>query len=110
MKKKITASTQDYVLKMLITIERDGVRTTHPLFFSHDPLPVSEMYSRGFLGDIEFYRAGGVIEKAELEAGPKGEFEGDTIGRFVFKVVNPNTKQPIGAKVVKFNFLRSDNF
>lgn len=104
-KRKISG--QDLVLKMLITIERNGVRTTHPLSFSHDPLPISEMYAIGFLGDIEFEHQGGIIEKAEVEAGPKGEFDGDVVGRFVFKVVNRETKNPIDAKVVKFNFFKT---
>ena len=93
-----------YVTKMEITIERNGIATKHPLFFDHDPIKVKEMYSQGFLGDIEFNHPEGVVEKAELEAGPVGEFDGDKVGKFVFKLTNPKTKEPLGAKVTKFNF------
>lgn len=92
------------VSKVTLQLERNGIITKHELYFDKEPLSVKEMYNNGFLGDIEFHHAGGLIEKAEIEAGPKGEFEGTVHGAFVFKVRMLSPHAQYQPKVVKFNY------
>lgn len=99
-------SQQPYVTKIEVAISRNGNITKHPLYFD-EKLTLKEMYNVGFLGDIEFEHPSGVIEKAELEAGPVGSFEGDIVGRFVFRLARVGSEIPLDAHVVKFNFSRS---
>ncbi len=44
------------------------------------------------------------MEKVELEAGPKNEFDGFPVGRLAFKLTYLETGIPFPAKVVKFNY------
>ena len=93
--------------RMIITIERDGIESRHPLFFDDkDPLTLKEMYNDGFLGDIEFMHPGGIVEKAELIAGPAKEFKGEVVGRFAFRLVYPGSETPFPGRVKKFNFFK----
>lgn len=106
-KKVNVLNSETIVDRMVITIERGGVVTRHPLYFDDDdPLTLKEMYNEGFLGDIEFSHPGGIVEKAELIAGPAKDFEGDVVGRFAFRLVYPNSKTPFPARVKKFNFFK----
>lgn len=93
-----------YVTKIIITIERNSVTTKHPLYFGTKELSLKEMYQNGFLGDINFEHPSGVIENAELEAGPIGSFDGDEVGKFVFRLTRVGKGPSLNARVKKMNF------
>lgn len=101
------AAAKPTVRKISIVIEKDGRRSNHELFFNGQRLTLREMYKIGFLGDIRFEGYGGITEPAEVEAGPIGEFEGDIVGKFVFRIRRTGAQAgyPIKAKVVKFNYV-----
>lgn len=101
------APKETFVKKMIVTVSRNGRLSKHELYFNQEPLSLKEMYNVGFLGDLEFCHPGGIIEKAELEAAPLGEFNGDVVGRFVFKITKPGTDITMNANVVKFNFFKT---
>ena len=97
-----------FVKTMLITVtDSEGRHTRHELTFDDDPLSLREMYSRGFLGELEFVTPDGKVENVELEAGPAGEFEGDVIGQFVFRFNNTPFCTREGMHVTKFNFTKT---
>lgn len=93
------------VRQVTVAIRRGNTTTKHEIVFDNEPLSLKEMYSVGFIGDLEFRHPSGILEKGEVEAGPKGEFEGDEIGRFVFRVKMLDAGSPQDAHVVKFNFM-----
>jgi len=106
-KKTQPAAEPATVRKIVITIEKDGMRKNHELYFDKDePLTLTEMYSVGFLGDISFENKGGIVQNAELEAGPKGEFVGEKVGSLVFRIYDPVTKHPIDARVIRFAYFQ----
>ncbi|MBQ9173727.1 MAG: hypothetical protein IJ161_08375 [Bacteroidales bacterium] len=97
---------ETFVSKMIFTITYNGKTEKHCTEFDENELSLKEMYKIGFLGDIEFRHGGGLVEKADLEAGPIGAFKGDEVGRFVFRITRVSDGKPINAHVVKFNFVK----
>lgn len=93
-----------YIGKIILHVARGDKVSQHELFFDHDPLTQQEMYCNGFLGDMYFKGEGIKTEKAEVEAGPVGEFEGDKVGKFVFRIKIFDDLAIQNAHVVKMNF------
>lgn len=102
------SSKPELVRRITVTLSRNGRKSQHNLYFDNDRLTLRELYEVGFLGDIEFRDTNGILEKAELEAGPFGEFQGDRIGRLAFRVrmLDPANKDEV--HVVKFYYITSD--
>lgn len=97
-----------FVKSMDITIDYVGHSLNkHHLDFTEDPLTLKEMYNRGFLGELDLLRKDGSVIEAELEAGPVGQFNGQVLGRFVFKVFDPQTGRQHNVRILKFSFKKA---
>lgn len=92
--------------KVFVTIVHNEKENLHEILFDQVDLTTEEMYSRGFLGDIELPGPEGTPIEATVEAGPHGQFKGDKVGTLVFKVYETATRKPIKAKVTDFNFTK----
>lgn len=97
-----------YVNYMTIIVERAGNTSKHRLYFHKHELTLTEMYEDGFLGDLELPAPDGTLELAELDATPAEGSEKERLGHFVFSIVDPKTKEPVGAVVKKFSFSKSE--
>ena len=99
---------ETFVKSMDITIDYIGHSIDkHHLDFSEDPLTLKEMYGRGFLGELDLVRKDGSVIDAELEAGPVGQFSGEQLGRFVFRVFDPQTRRLHNVRILKFTFKKA---
>lgn len=95
------------IASMEVTIEYNGIIRIHPLDFSGENLSLKEMYNTGFVGELDLPEPDGSNREAEVEAGPIGQFPGEILGRFVFRVYDARTKAMIKAKIIKFSFKKA---
>ena len=92
----------DLITEITLLIERyPGKVSRHGLLF--DDLTVEEMYKDGFCGPIEFQTKKGT-ETAELLAGPAGEFDGQRLGQFVYRLSDPETGDRFPGKIKRMSF------
>lgn len=100
---KNAVKTPTMIEKVSIWIRRGEKNTKHELYF--DDLSITELYTVGFCGPLEFYKDGDLENILELTAGPKGEFEGDVHGNHVFSVTDPKTGGLVpDTHVMRFSF------
>lgn len=95
---------QSLVDRIQLVISYRKKEQTHDILFDEVYLTPQEMYSRGFLGDIELPRKEDAPIEATVEAGPIGEFNGNEVGNFVFRVYETQSLKPINAKVMAYSY------
>ncbi len=102
---RIELDEYEYIYKIILTVQEKFKRSEHELYFDNEPLSKKEMLERGFVGELLFEENNEIIRRAELEAGPVGEFPGKTVGRLVFKIMDADGKVIPDLQVVSFKYI-----
>lgn len=94
------------VNRVMLVVTWHGTSYYRELIFTGTGLTENEMFTRGFVGDVDLPGAAGVPIEAEIECGPVGEFPGDPVKGLVFRFRSKDSGALLNAQVSNFNYTK----
>lgn len=93
---------------VVLSVEYRGRKHFHELYFTGTGLTVEEMFTRGFVGDVDLPGPNGEIIRTDVESGPVQEFSGKPVKELVFRFTRKDNGEPVDAIVYRFNYSTAD--